>query len=336
MEYLLNQKVIRNAHAIAKEREAVLQNIVRPPCYCRYLLLIMYFLFQNDVRKVIKRTNNNNNNLPSSESFYHQLPLETTKLSEDEKLYQDWTGSREIPKKWKHFLAQAGQQYFPDSPVFVPFKPPYWQTKTEEEKEKRNPEESKISRNASHDSHGDRRKQGYLWSKINLEEFFYTIPWLNGLSVNQIQELEKEMTVMEYEDNETICHKGDPVVFTLIKYVLSLGSLFFSLICLFVFFDRQGNVGVYQSHEQRTPTGTTTSSHKNDTKFQTLYPGSAYGFPFDVQNPNALISKYNYKAIGDVILLTWSLETFNSIYFASFASNNSDGGYLQQQGSEFK
>jgi hypothetical protein len=151
---------------------------------------------------------------PNSPSGKASVAVETVRLTEEEKLYQEWTGNSEVPKKWKHFLAQTGRQYFSESPISIPFKPQYWQTITEDEKNNRS---KNLEDETEEKDHFERRKGNSLWSTLNLEEFFTTIPWLNTFNQNQIAELEKEMIIMEFEENELILRKGDPMVFSLVK-----------------------------------------------------------------------------------------------------------------------
>jgi hypothetical protein len=175
-------------------------------CFSHFLFSIVCYFSQTDIRKAIKNTTSSSGFAgKSNESFYYPTDI---KLSEEELKYQEWYGNHEIPKRWKHFLSQAEQQYLYGPTISVPFKPPYWENITREGKDI-------VSTDTLAKDKED--KGNCQYSSSELEEVFYSLPWLNGLTISQISQLESCMTVQHYKEGETIVKVGEPLTVNIVK-----------------------------------------------------------------------------------------------------------------------
>ncbi len=134
------------------------------------------------------------------------------RLSEDEKIYEDWAGNQEIPKRWKHFLAHAETNHPSGSTLFIPFKPVYWETITQEEKDFANILDPSKGNDTQQKDQAPPQNL-----RLELEEFLSSIPWLNGLNERQINELQESLIILDHKDGDLIVKKGEKLAFTLIR-----------------------------------------------------------------------------------------------------------------------
>jgi hypothetical protein len=126
--------------------------------------------------------------------------------------WQLWSGNRELPKRWKHYVISTEQNITPGPALSVPNKPPYWQTITEQIAEGIDPT-APINEGKEENEELDKPSS----ASRAFEEFASTLPWLNGLLSSELKDLESQMTIQELSNGDTICNSGDPSPFTLVR-----------------------------------------------------------------------------------------------------------------------